>query len=93
MTNSSPLMIDCGAHGRCVAAVVCGHMIQSKDRSVGFIENSSDPSDLQAWCDECEKMFLHEGDKTETFLAFNQMAVVCDRCYAELKNKHMAGVA
>jgi hypothetical protein len=62
-------------------------MIQS-GRAVGFIENSSEPNDLQAWCDRCEAMFLAEGDKTEAFEAFNDRAIVCCICYGALKAQH-----
>jgi len=63
-------------------------MIQANDQVVGFVENSSDPNDLQAWCDACERMFLSEGDKTPSFREFNQMALVCDICYATFKVRH-----
>lgn len=62
-------------------------MIESS-RPVGFVENSSDPNELQAWCEKCEKMFLAEGDKTEAFEAFNDRAIVCCVCYMALKTKH-----
>lgn len=82
------LIIKCGTHGERVAAVVCRHMLNSKDKAVGFVENSSDPNDLQAWCDECEAYFLQEGELTEAFEAFNDRAIVCDFCYALFKEKH-----
>jgi hypothetical protein len=44
----------------------------------GFVENSSDPDDLQAWCAACEELFIREGEMTEAFRAFNDMKVVCD---------------
>ena len=89
MSEDSPLTINCTTHGNdCVAAVVCGHMIESKLSSVGFVENSDDPNDLQAWCEDCEEMFLHEDDKTEAFLEFNRMSIVCVSCYQELKARH-----
>jgi hypothetical protein len=87
MSDEEPLYVDCGPHGKRVAAVVCGHMIGARD-AVGFIENSSDPNDLQAWCDRCEEMFLAEGDKTGAFNAFNDRAIVCCVCYGVLKTKH-----
>jgi len=86
-----PLLISC-CHGQRPSAVVCGHMLKTTDHVVGFVENSSDPTDLQAWCDACEKRFLSEGDKTPAFLEFNQMAVVCDICYSNLKDRH-GGIA
>jgi hypothetical protein len=88
MSGDRPLTIDCGPHGIQAAAVVCGHMIESKEASVGFVENSSDPEDLQAWCAKCEQMFLREGDKTEVFRTFNRMAIVCALCYQDLKARH-----
>ena len=88
MSDDRPLTIDCGMHGVRTAAVVCGHMVGSKQASVGFIENSSDLQDLQAWCAKCEAMFLREGDKTEAFRKFNRMAIVCVVCYQDLKARH-----
>lgn len=84
--------IKCGTHGNRVAAIVCCHMIQAKEAVVGFVENSSDPDDLQAWCGACESLFLSEGEKTERFIQFNDFAVVCDFCYFSLKEKHEESV-
>ncbi len=80
--------ISCSKHGTKTSAVVCRHHLDIRDREVGFVENSSDPDDLQAWCDLCEAKFLEEGDKTDAFLAFNRFAVVCIECYARLKRQH-----
>jgi len=63
-------------------------MLTSKDKVVGFVENSSDPDDLQAWCEACEAFFLQEGSLTEAFKAFIDPAIVCDFCYTLLKEKH-----
>ena len=32
-------------------------MAAAKERVVGFVENSSEPNDLQDWCEDCESMF------------------------------------
>jgi hypothetical protein len=81
-------MIDCGIHGKRISAVVCKHMLRSEPAPSGFIENSSDPDDLQAWCYQCEEKFEQEGGMTETFRQFNSMAIVCVACYAEAKSRH-----
>lgn len=88
MTNSEPLMVDCGPHGRRVAAVVCRHLLPSEPAPAGFVENSSDPDDLQAWCGRCEAMFEQEGGMTKAFKEFVGMAVVCVECYQEAKTRH-----
>ena len=80
--------ISCERHGEGIAAIVCRHHIGARGHAVGFIENSGDPMDLQAWCDDCERMFLGEGEKTEAFTRFNDFAVVCVTCYAELRSTH-----
>lgn len=82
------MMIDCDCHGKRVAAVVCRHMVKTKEKVVGFVENSSDPNDLQAWCDACEAMFIREKEMTPAFIEFNDMVIVCVVCYQQLKIQH-----
>jgi hypothetical protein len=77
--------VKCGTHGMRSAAIVCCRMTEAKEKSVGFVENNSDPDDLQAWCGAYEQLFFIEGDKAERFVRFNNFAVVCDFCYASLK--------
>jgi hypothetical protein len=88
MATDAPMMISCGSHGERVAAVVCRHQLEVRDRVVGFVENSDDPNDLQAWCQDCEEFFLREGTKSEAFLRFNGFKVVCVDCYAHMKASH-----
>ncbi len=88
MADEGPLMINCGHGIKRKAAVICAHLLVTEGLAIGFIENSSDPDDLQAWCATCEALFLREGEMTEAFKAFNDMRVVCDVCYSECKAKH-----
>ncbi len=82
------LEIDCGAHGKKIAAAVCGHLVHNNGTPLGFIENSSDPNDLQAWCLACEHVFLNENDKTEKFRSFCHHSIVCVDCYSKIKEQH-----
>ena len=87
--EDAPLTVSCGLHGeRRTAAVVCRHLLAEKARTVGFVENSSDPDDLQAWCFACEAMFEREDGMTDTFVAFTDMALVCVDCYADIRQRH-----
>jgi hypothetical protein len=81
-------LTQCGTHGKRIAAVVCKHMLVNSKRAVGFIENSSDPDDLQAWCDVCEEKFMEEGGLTLAFEEFNDRKIVCNLCYALIKERH-----
>ncbi len=88
MSANPSTTVKCDTHGNRTPAVVCRHMINARDEVVGFIENSSDPGDLQAWCDRCEAFFVSEGEMTEAFRKFNDFAVVCDFCYANFRARH-----
>lgn len=81
------LEIDCAIHEKGIAAIVCCHIQNSVD-PVGFIENSSDPHDLQAWCYDCELLFQQEGELSENFRKFNNAKVVCEKCYEQFKKTH-----
>ena len=80
--------IDCERHGRSAIASVCGHLVQNFGAPLGFIENSAEPHDKQGWCYACELVFGQEEDKTPRFVSFTQHAVVCARCYDEIKQHH-----
>ncbi len=88
MTTSNNYTVDCDTHGTQTGAIVCRHIIDAKDHVVGFVENSDDPNDLQAWCDACEAMFIQEDGMTEAFEAFCDAGVVCTDCYTLFKNRH-----
>jgi hypothetical protein len=85
--SAAPTFVECGEHGSRVSAVVCRHLLAVAPRA-GFVENSDDPNDLQAWCHACEALFEAEGDKTEAFRVFNDFAVVCVSCYRECQLRH-----
>ncbi|MGU5714200.1 hypothetical protein [Aeromonas taiwanensis] len=85
---SEPVLISCDCHGTNVSAVVCCHLIHNNGPALGFVENSSDLNDLQAWCFACEYVFTQKEDMTDRFRKFNDMSIVCGACYAEIKAKH-----
>ena len=87
MDTEAPLIAFCN-HGNRPAAVVCRHLLTADDRVVGFVENSSDPADLQAWCDACESAFIREGYSTLEFAKFADIVIVCDLCYWEIKARN-----
>lgn len=81
-------LIDCECHGKSIPAIVCGHLTNNNGQPLGFIENSDDPEDLQAWCYACEYLYNSEQDLTDKFRAFNDMSVVCVKCYQNIKSSH-----
>lgn len=83
-------LLECGTHGAAHGAMVCTHLVDARDHAVGFVENSDDPEDLQAWCDACEQLFLTEGEHTPAFEEFCDVRLVCVFCYATIKERHSA---
>ncbi len=86
--SDEPLKINCEKHGSFVAAATCGHLVENNGVPLGFIENNSEPNDLQAWCYACEFLFLQEDDKTEKFREFCNHSIVCSKCYEEIRSHH-----
>lgn len=84
--EDNSLKIKC-KHGEGIAYVVCAHL-NTYEIPVGFIENSSDQNDLQAWCYACEYLFSQEKEMTEKFKDFSNPFLVCDQCYSEIKMRH-----
>lgn len=86
--DNEPLKIKCEDHDTETAAVVCGHLVKNNNVPLGFIENSDDPDDLQAWCFACEYVFQQEQELSERFKSFAETVLVCTTCYKEIKEKH-----
>ncbi len=78
----------CGTHAKELGAIVCCHHLQATSRVLGFVENCTDPDNLQAWCGECERLYISEEGMTEAFRKFNDFKVVCSECYAAARAKH-----
>jgi hypothetical protein len=87
--------INCDSHVSGRIAYVCQHL--NKDTFTGFHE-AFDPDTItdeddgyQAWCDECEKERMKEGEWNDTSMAFAKIRLVCDRCYFDIRKKNKAG--
>lgn len=84
--------VTCESHGMSRAAFVCQHL--NKDTYTGFHESfESNPliepaDDYQAWCDDCEKMRLLEGEWNDVSEAFAKIRLICDQCFFEIKRKN-----
>jgi hypothetical protein len=88
--------ITCETHGAGRIAFVCQHLINGD--CAGFHEAfESNPlieqdDDYQAWCDECEKVRLKEGEWNDVSMAFAKIKLVCDQCYLEIKRRNQKDI-
>lgn len=84
--------IECDEHGISRVAFVCQHVL--KGSNLGFHEAiESNPliepeGDHWAWCDDCEQVYLQQGEWNDIMKDTTQMKVVCDQCYFEIKERN-----
>lgn len=64
----------------------CGHLLEDTDMVFGFVENASDPDDLQEWCDACEHKFREE--MTPALTKFHRLTVVSQLCNVRIRERH-----
>lgn len=86
--------MECSKHGKQGYGLVCHHLIQ-ENKSLGFWESINSDStkkykdgELNAWCDECDKVLIQEGEWNEKSESFAQIQLICTSCYFEIKNKN-----
>jgi hypothetical protein len=87
-STDAPALLICSGHGERPSAVVCRHVLGVCGEPKGWVENKSGPNDTQGWCLDCEAKFESEGGMTDAFLAFNDFALVCDKCYLDIVAHH-----
>lgn len=86
--------VECETHGTSRVAFVCQHL--NKDNYIGFHEAfESNPliepdDDYQAWCDECEKIRLQEGEWNDVSEGFAKIRLICDQCFFEIKRRNLS---
>ncbi len=80
----------CGTHGEASPAFVCGHVFKERETPLGFFEPDYDPEDfeLQGWCQACEDSLQRDGDWTEETEAEADIRVVCEFCFAKIRQIH-----
>jgi len=82
--------VECCDHGLRNRAFVCQHLITSE--FPGFWESFDSDStkkyvdgELNAWCDECDKILLEQGEWNDMSEAFAKIKLICDACFFEMK--------
>jgi hypothetical protein len=84
--------VDCGIHGYERPAFVCQHL--NLETTAGFEEafdtekgmDLDEDEDLQAWCDECEKVRIKYDGWNEQSMSFARIKLVCENCYFEMRH-------
>lgn len=75
---------DCGEHRDCQPVLACQHLANG-GTGLGFnLSSSSDDSDRlwpDAWCDDCERVLVAEGEWNEEALDYADFHLLCDAHY------------
>ena len=84
-------LVECGTHGTVSPAYVCCHLVKGAVHALGFNEPELEPDDPegQAWCNACEAVLDREGEWNEVSEAFADIKLICEFCFAALRNKHL----
>jgi hypothetical protein len=86
--------VACDSHISGRIAFVCQHL--NKETYTGIHEafdsdTITEADDgYQAWCDECEKARIKEGEWNDVSMAFAKIKIVCDQCYFEIKKRNQS---
>jgi len=85
--NSS---IQCDTHAETDATFVCQHLLKGEKLGFNIGFDPGLPDDLwpDAWCDQCEKVFLKEGEWNELSEKFSPIKLLCTRCYETVRAKN-----
>ena len=67
---------------------MCQHLRLDTKSNLGFNVPYDIEEDLQAWCDDCERVLQEEGKWTEKALEFAKIKPFCRCCFAEMKQKY-----
>lgn len=90
MSERDKRIIRCGTHGEVERAFVCQHLVHSREGPIGFVEAEPEPDDDDplAWCLACAEVLEREGEWTEVAEAQVHLSVVCEFCFAALRQQH-----
>lgn len=91
--NKNSLM-ECARHGTHRPAFICQHL--QFGEGIGFNEDD-EPFDAEwpfrnAWCDECDKVLLREGEWNDVSEGFAKITLICEGCLEEIRSRNQPGV-
>ena len=83
--------VECRIHGTSHATFVCQHLPKNLGRGFYCADDPNDPQP-DAWCAECERIRLAEGEWNDTSEAFAKITLLCAGCYEVVKKRNQPPV-
>lgn len=83
--------MECPRHGDQRPAFICTHLQHGAD--LGFHQPDAPPMAdwpfQNAWCDECDRVLMQEGEWNERSEAFADIIAICEGCFEEVKQRNI----
>lgn len=83
-------VIECPRHGDQRPAFICKHL-QYAER-IGFNTPDNPPGEdwpfNNAWCDECNRVLLEEGEWNDRSEGFAEIMAICEGCFLEIQERN-----
>jgi hypothetical protein len=83
--------MDCLRHGDQRPAFICKHLHYGE--GCGFHQPNGPPSVnwpfQNAWCDECDKVLMKEGEWNDRSEGFADIMAICESCFEEIKQRNL----
>ena len=84
-------LMECPRHGDQRPAFICKHLLFG--RGLGFHQPDDPPTEdwpfQNAWCDECDKVLVAEGEWNDRSEAFADIMALCEGCLEEIKQRNI----
>ena len=82
--------MECILHGKQKPAFICKHLQYGE--GLGFHQPIETPKEdwpfQNAWCDECNTIFLEEGGWNDRSEAFAGIMAICEGCFEVIKERN-----
>jgi hypothetical protein len=79
-------LIKCAGHGEANATYVCEHLTTDAPQEWFGNSPTEDNHWPDAWCAECNSIFLREGEWNEKNNKEIKLKIICDRCYSDARS-------
>jgi hypothetical protein len=87
---SKDSIMECKRHGYRRPSFICRHL-QYGER-LGFNEPAEPPEAdwpfQNAWCNECNKVLLEEGEWNDRSEGFAKVTIICEECFEEIRKRN-----
>jgi hypothetical protein len=83
--------VKCDDHSSGYETWVCTHLYSNPAQSWFSREATTDNPWPDAWCSECDKIFMRDGEWNDKNSGCTQIKLICNFCYENRRKQEVAG--